>query len=184
MEPDVGVDGKGEVEHGGALWEGQQLALGREHLEGIHLRVTQHILHAQILVPLVVVQQLQIALIVSVQFFMAALPTGENAGSVDLVHLVGHHFDQGWLATDKHLRLQGLIAVGLGIADVVPDAVGHHPHPHVHRPQHPVAVGRRRHAHLESGQRLSDGSLAVDEIGNLPMDRHDGVLNAPSRLEL
>ncbi|KAF1031801.1 MAG: hypothetical protein GAK34_03660 [Delftia tsuruhatensis] len=129
---DLAVDRIGEVHHGGAARHGHDLALGREHVDGVgeqvHLDVVPELGGIARLV--LDVQQRLEPLRAQLLGIVAGLglvePMGGHAGLGDDVHFLGADLELDVHARGAHQRgVQRLVAIVLGNGDVVLEAARH-----------------------------------------------------------
>ena len=133
--PDLGVHTKGEVEGRGAFGQVEEVAIGREdvdllavevelelvdEVDGIRLAAVEHL--ADLHQPVVEVLGSRFALILSA---LLVAPVRGQAFFGDFVHAARADLDLDPLARRGHDRgVQALVAVGLGQADPIAQAVG------------------------------------------------------------
>ena len=132
MGPDVGVNAEGEVDRGRAGGEVDDVALGREDEHLVLEQVDLHRVHElagipQFLVPLQQLAQPGELLLEPRVGLLAALlvpPVRRDAVLGGVVHLGGPDLDLERLSLADHRGVQGLVAAGFGVRDVVVDFAG------------------------------------------------------------
>ena len=145
------MDGVGKIDGRGPLGQVDHIALWRKDkdlvAEQVHLDVLNEIFRLGILLGFQQLPDPGKSLFVLFAFEpVFVLPVGRHAVFRRPVHLFGAdlHFKGDALPADDH-RVQRLVPVGLGRADVVLEPPGHRPVQVVDKAQHIVAVGQLIH---------------------------------------
>ena len=169
---DLAVDGVGEIDRGGAAGELDELALGREAEDLVLIELELGVLE-EVLGILDVVEDFE-EVLDPAEFLQVARgcvvlfvePMGGDAGFGDLVHVGGADLHLDLLVAglaQGHAGVDGLVAVGLGRADVVFEAAGDDGEGGVDRAQGGVAgvAGRHDDAEGHDVRELFEGDVAA-----------------------
>ena len=160
---DVGVHGVGEVHHGGAARQAQDLALGREHVdlvgEQVDLDALEEVLGGAALLHVDQVREPLARAIVLAALGLVDLvfPVRGDAGLGHAMHVLGAdlHFDGNAVGAEQR-GVQRLVAVDARDRDVVLEAAGH------------GLVGRVHHAERAiTGIRPVDHDAQAEHVDDL-----------------